>query len=797
MKAINIKNRLRPIRFGFLVRPTDKASIAEIFKVNTCLWGGMYNPIIPVFNRTPSWWSDKGLKRENPLDALNRYLDFFEPDVLVECEDGLAARTGYNDRRIIKLDQLLVDEEGNEGWKNFGQDVYDLYQYLYDTEYKYSHREPQSITLVNGKSGALDMTASCLFGGFTNRKNYTYYRSVFKGNFNPNEVQLDASVLEKIYSNGTLSPLKIANTHIKSYSNNHKDPSLFIFDFNKAYDLVDFWNLRAVYGNRIVPIPKQWVAELSDFCQNFILKNYRPLPGNRNGVMINPTAMFSRSITQVEAETIFVSHIRVDKEGANCMQHWYPSFNAKQYKGIAREQKPLLIAKEKDAEYSIDSSEKITKVEALTPDFVEKHSGNHKWVNVIQLRNWGTEPINTVFPIDFRDPKFPQPYMGSVISLPTTEGLVLIPRTSYGKNYIEIESCSTAFSKWLKTQNISSVQSDAGRATHQIIDTLGGFWGVRALTSQKVVEELNKIAMKPASKTENAMAFKNKIIKASGGKQSSFEKLVDKGVVEIGAEVKCSDCGHPSWYDLPSLNHSLKCDLCMKMFDFPKLDTKTNLTWAYRLIGPFALPNFAKGGYSAALSIRFFSEVVGDTSFSKISWASGRELTYPDKKIIEADYLLWIQQTSAFESNSQARLIIGESKSFAKEAIGIKDVKAMKELAVRHPGAVLVFSVLKNKLSAKEKTRLAKLALWGREIDKKAGVQRATVVILTGLELFTVDDFSLEDAWVKSTNKHKELAELQGYNLKDLDVLADCTQQIYLGLASYSDWWHEKFNSRR
>jgi hypothetical protein len=157
MKAINIKNRLRPIRFGFLVRPTDKASIEEIFKVNTCLWGGMYNPIIPVFNRTPSWWSDKGLKRENPLDALNRYLDFFEPDVLVECEDGLAARTGYNDRRIIKLDQLLVDEEGNEGWKNFGQDVYDLYQYLYDTEYKYSHREPQSITLVNGKSGALDM----------------------------------------------------------------------------------------------------------------------------------------------------------------------------------------------------------------------------------------------------------------------------------------------------------------------------------------------------------------------------------------------------------------------------------------------------------------------------------------------------------------------------------------------------------------------------------------------------------------------------------------------------------------
>jgi hypothetical protein len=235
----------------------------------------------------------------------------------------------------------------------------------------------------------------------------------------------------------------------------------------------------------------------------------------------------------------------------------------------------------------------------------------------------------------------------------------------------------------------------------------------------------------------------------------------------------------------------------MKMFEFPKLDTKNNLTWAYRLIGPFALPNFAKGGYSAALSIRFFSEVVGDMSFSKVSWASGRELTYPDKKIIEADYLLWIQQTSAFESNSQARLIFGESKSFAKEAIGIKDIQAMKELAVRHPGAVLVFSVLKNKLSHKEKTRLAKLALWGRELDKKAGVQRATVIVLTGLELFSIDDFRLEDAWMKATEKHKELAKHQGYNLKDLDILADCTQQIYLNLPSYGDWWHEKFNLGR
>ncbi|MBE3715213.1 hypothetical protein HJ209_04665 [Vibrio parahaemolyticus] len=117
----------------------------------------------------------------------------------------------------------------------------------------------------------------------------------------------------------------------------------------------------------------------------------------------------------------------------------------------------------------------------------------------------------------------------------------------------------------------------------------------------------------------------------------------------------------------------------------------------------------------------------------------------------------------------------------------------MKELAVRHPGAVLVFSTLKSKLSLKEATRLKRLALWGREIERRTGVQRATVIVLTGTELFSIDDMSLSDAWNKGTAKHKELAGIYTYQLKDLDVLADCTQQIYLGLQSYADWWRQKY----
>jgi len=796
MKTINIKNRLRPIRFAFLVRPTDKSTISEIFKINTCLWGGMYNPIIPIFKRTPSWWSNDNSKKETPSEVLNRYLDFFEPDILVECEEGLAKDSGFDTRRVIKLDELLVDEN-NERWNEFGLDTYDLYNELYDKEFKYQLKTPHNITIVKSGSAAQDMLASCLFGSFPKEKKYTYYQKVFENIFDAKTIKLDPESLENIYREGITSPLRMANKYIKCYSGNHMPPSLFVFDSTKPYDLIDYWNLRAVYNNQVIPIPKQWLVELSAYCKEFILKNHRPIPGNRFGTMIYPQTMFSRSISDDEADMLFTEYIKVEKKGLNCIQNWYPHFDAKAYKGFSRDLRPLLTVDEKEAEYSFDLNDNPVKIDSLKPSFGSEHRGNCKWANVIKLRSWGDRSINAVFPINFRNPKYPNSYMGGDFLLPTSEGLTLLPNAMSNTEYVEIKTCSDAISAWFKSQDITTIQSDAGRSTQQIIDTLGGFFGVRALTSKKIIEDLNKIAMKPASKTENVMAFKNKIIAGTTNKRwksRSFDALVSNGAVELGAEIKCTECGHPSWFELPKLDHRLKCDLCMRLFDFPKVDTKTHLSWAYRLIGPFAQPNYAKGGYSASLSIRFFSEVIGEASFSEMSWSAGRELTYSDGKIIEADFILWLQQTSPLDNNSQARLVFGEAKSFAKEAVGVKDVSAMKELAQRHPGAVLVFSLLKTNLSKSESSRLVKLALWGREIDRKTREHKATVIVLTGTELFSMDDFSLTDAWKKGTAKHKELAEEhKSYQLKDIDVLADATQQIYLGLPSYGDWWHQKF----
>ena len=86
MGHVSATVRLRPVRFAFLVRPSDSKRVLEVFRVNTCLWGGKFNPIIPYFQHVPPWWDRHGQRFESAKQIINGYLDTYEPDFLVEAE---------------------------------------------------------------------------------------------------------------------------------------------------------------------------------------------------------------------------------------------------------------------------------------------------------------------------------------------------------------------------------------------------------------------------------------------------------------------------------------------------------------------------------------------------------------------------------------------------------------------------------------------------------------------------------------------------------------------------------------
>ncbi|WP_434664744.1 hypothetical protein P5W99_29990 [Paraburkholderia sp. A3BS-1L] len=292
-------------------------------------------------------------------------------------------------------------------------------------------------------------------------------------------------------------------------------------------------------------------------------------------------------------------------------------------------------------------------------------------------------------------------------------------------------------------------------------------------------------------------------------KDRTFETLVDKGAVELGLELKCSKCGNWGWHSLKELDHEVACALCRRKFKFPHLEPSSSQKsrWAYRLVGPFALPDFARGGYAASLTIRFFARIFGRQRETEITWSAGQILQLGPRDKVEADLILWHQRKSMLALDYQTELIFGEAKSFRGEnaeekraiadAFEQEDVDRMKRLASRFPGAILVFATMKqaSELSAGEVARIAKLAEWGRTYIRERRQTRAPVIVLTGTELFA--SFSLSEAWKAVGGQHAELASGILWRSERLRELADMTQQLYLGMQPYSEWRRERWERRR
>jgi len=692
-----------------------------------------------------------------------------------------------------------------------GQGVFDLYRHLYKTEYQFIRRSKENIVSIFSTKTNLHPFCACVFGSFPDDADLKYFSSGFRDAFDPNEVELTADSFPNIFRSESITALQLGSSQLEVNYQNHGNPEIFIMDAMDSRDLMDFWNLRA-FGESVLPVPVQWLRELSPFCKEIIKLNYRPLPGNDNGVMIRATVSFARSIPTANIEPLYNEFLRIDEPNSNVRRDWYPGIWRPSPGFSVRRTRPILSAGEKTFDTQLDGDKTDISFESISPDFAERYGGaNARWANVIKLRDWsGKDQLATVFPCNYRSQDFIQFAPGRESTLYTTEGFVSFPAYKGMSNTWNLESGTTAIRKWLKLSGVEAELSDAGRSTEQVINTLGGFYGVQCFAHADIVKLLNKISRSPIAPSIQNHKLKNLIDQAVKGdiwRHNNFEGLVERGAVKLGLEIKCTKCGSWSWHSIKDLDDEVTCSLCLRQFNFPTIDpgSKQNSHWAYRLVGPFALPDYAKGGYAASLTIRFFSRVFGGHDRA-LTWSAGQILRLENADKVEADVILWHQRKTILGLDYQTELIFGEAKSFRgenaderrsiKDAFQAEDVERMKRLATRFPGAILVFATMKqaSDLSHDEIDRLTKLATWGREYVREKRQTRAPVIVLTGVELFA--SFHLGTAWEAVGGRHAQFAQQHG-RLDNLRKLADVTQQLYLGMPSYDQWMQTKWERRR
>ena len=512
--------------------------------------------------------------------------------------------------------------------------------------------------------------------------------------------------------------------------------------------------------------------------------------------------MFSRFISEARINEIRKDYLCIDKEEADVRQTRYPPIGRKPAEEESRIARPTLDADRTSIDIQIDIDNPEIQFNSLCPEYAKsamEYGSGFFLANAVRLHDQSnTGQTATVYPSTRGASTFLRFGLGERQLLSTTEGFVFFPEYRDFSERWNLLDGTTAFNEWFKANQVPAIRSDAGKATEQIIDTLGGLRDVSCLAHKGVIEFLNKLTGR-LTKTSQCSEFQSEICNAIDNeklKDRTFETLVEQKAVELGLELKCSKCSKWSWYSVDQLDYTLICNFCFKQFNFPIIDPvdKKHSTWAYRVVGPFALPKYADGGYAAALAIHFFANIMGGFDRAESTWSSGQELTLNTNKKVEADFMLWYRRKDIFGTeqsffgtdlptfgmNRSTETVFGEAKSFRR--FEQKHVNDMKLLAEKFPGSILVFAAMKEGLSPSEINRIKRLAEWGREYDPERRQTRAPVMVLTGTELFT--PMSLEDSWEEKGGKHKDLIQVWGGN-NNLRVLADLTQQLYLGMPSY------------
>ena len=78
---------------------------------------------------------------------------------------------------------------------------------------------------------------------------------------------------------------------------------------------------------------------------------------------------------------------------------------------------------------------------------------------------------------------------------------------------------------------------------------------------------------------------------------------------------------------------------CLKPYDFPQAALREhNRNWTYRVVGPFSVPHYGRGSYSALLALRVIDRY--RSAMDRVTFGTAMTLSFDGIKR-EIDFIAW------------------------------------------------------------------------------------------------------------------------------------------------------------
>ena len=713
MNDLSANIRLRPTRIGFLVKPTDMASVRKVMRACTCLWGGIYNPIIPVFRTSPKEWRPDRYDRIKGLAVTKGYIEFFEPDVFVESESGLLEKAGLgalrekyiSENQVIPLDEFLAPRDHRD-WSEpaLGLSIADVFRDLYEKERQFKLRKERSAVFI--KPDRSNGLVEAIFGAYPRQKDTDYIARGYKDVFEPTETKASPETWLQVFQKGAMTPLRVTGYELDTPRYWYHDQLIYVFDPKNSTDLIDLWNLR-LEPHPVLPIPIDWFTDLADPIRKRIIAQHRPVRGNPHGVMHRATVEISRSIGKTRGEEL-INSLKDLPEGALSVKHWRTPvwIEHTDEDHVHRDRRLEVTHKEHRTTSTVKESISIRKgkeftarFEFLEPEFAERFGGHGvRWVNVVKISSFVySDKIATVFPFNTFDRRWPQLGLGGDQVVVGSEGWV------FGQRFKNIDQTTWLLTREeaiigsLKERGMEAGLSEPGYIAQQMLDHLGGLWGVHLLRDLQTLQLLNNMAggvrrrKNDTDTVEETFELRSAPVKdwtdlISRRQQThslptlKLSDFTDRNIIRLGLETDCPHCQAKNWHGLTSTDYTLSCERCLNKYNFPQATLQeNNKNWHYRVVGPFSVPDYGRGAYSALLTLRVIKNFSGG-SLDEMTFSTAMNLKF-DGIDSEVDFVAW-RRKEKHDAHTAPHLIIGEAKSLGQgDLIKSKDLAKLKQVS--------------------------------------------------------------------------------------------------------------------
>lgn len=784
-------------------------------RVCSCLWGGVYNPIIPVFCRPPKEWRPERFERVKGLAVAKGYVNFFEPDVFVESEVGLLEDAGLGalrdrhalEQHVISLEKFLARQEDRD-WSEpaFGLSITDVFGDIYKSEQRFELRDKLPSVLIEPERG--NGLVEAVFGAYPRQRDAAYFIRDYKDVFNPKELKATSATWLEVFKRGARTPLRVTQHALDIQRYWYHDLLVYVFDPARPTDLIDLWNLR-LEGRPVLPVPAEWFESLVDHVRMRLKREHRPVRGNPHGVKHYATVEFARSIAKDHAAALIkVLSEDLPRDIFGVTHRRKPIWVQYSDDRMGQEGRLSITAAERRVSLTIkEGQELMASFETLAPEFASRFGvQENRWVNAVSASAFGLEKIATVLPFNLFDRSWPRLGMGAEWVAVGSEGWI------FGQKYKDWSESLTLLTKEdaiigsLKSLGIEAKQSDPGHIAKQMLDHLGGLWGVYLLADLETLQLLNKMAGAVRSRTDETGTIEETFERRTASLKAWTDllarrnqrgslpkvKLADftkKNIVRLGLETDCPHCQFGNWHSLATADYEVTCERCLNRYDFPQAQLRPqNGNWHYRVVGPFSVPDYGRGSYSALLSLRVLERFDGSHDEMTFSTAMNLKL---DRVDIEVDFLAW-RRKERHGAHNPPKLVIGETKSLGQgDLIKSEDLTKLKAIGRKLPGVCIVISVLREHFTAPEKKLLQSFVNWGRRPDYD-GQPTNPVILLTAHELFF--EHHIGATWKALGKPYEGFADYE--HTRNLYNFADATQRIYLDLPSFHQQQLDKWKKR-